>query len=109
MEHQVPALLTPRMTLAERYTEGMNLSRKAEYDRAHQLLAECVAADPANFDFVDSMLLNLARKVRKWGSGTPTDKCREALAKNVAEEDWIQVFQLGPQCLAANPWHPPTL
>ena len=103
------AVLTPRMTLADRYTEGMNLSRKAEYDRAHQLLAECVAVDPANFDFVDGMLLNLARKVRQRGSGTSPPESREALAKFVAAENWDEVFRIGPQCLAANPWHAPTL
>lgn len=96
--------------LADRYTEGMNLARKAEYDRAHQLLAECVIADPANYDFVDGFLLNLARKIRQTGAVAVADEgLRAVISQAVDEGDWAEVLRLGPQCLSFNPWHIPTL
>src|SRR6185436_18113340 len=98
------------MTLADRYTEGMNLARKAEYDRAHQLLAECVIADPANYDYVDGLLLNLARRVRQRGAAAgPSEELRAAVLRAVEQEDWEAIFRLGPESLASNPWHAPTL
>jgi tetratricopeptide (TPR) repeat protein len=101
--------------LADRYTEGMNLARKAEYDRAHQLLAECVIADPANYDYVDGLLLNLARKFRQPGavSGADVprrnDELRLAISQALKSGDWAEVRRLGPRSLFFNPWQVPTL
>ena len=96
--------------LADRYTKGMNLAKKAEYDRAHQLLAECVIADPANYDYVDGLLLNLARRVRQNGAAAgPGDGLRGAISQAVDVEDWAEVVRLGTQSLSLNPWHVPTL
>lgn len=96
--------------LADRYLEGMNLARKAEFDRAHQLLAACVIADPANFDYVDGCLLNLARKVRQRGTVQELDEDRQAaVAQAVEQKDWGKVLRVGLQVLSLNPWHSPTL
>ena len=96
--------------LADRYTEGMNLARKAEYDRAHRLLADCVAANPANYDFVDGMLLNLVRKFRLSGTATPPPEAlQSAFSQAKTRGEWKEALRLGPQCLATNPWHKPTL
>jgi tetratricopeptide (TPR) repeat protein len=95
---------------ADRYHEGMNLARKGDYDRAHQVLAECVTADPANYDYVDGLLLNLVRKLRLNGAATePDGKLQSALADALEKEDWKAALRLGPQCLACNPWHKPSL
>lgn len=95
---------------ADRYLEGMQLARKGEYDRAHQVLAECVAADPANYDYVDGLLLNLVRKFRMHGAtAEPDARLRSALLDAVEDEDWKEVLRLGPQLLGCNPWHKPTL
>jgi tetratricopeptide (TPR) repeat protein len=110
MEGTIPDKRCMTTALADRYTEGMELARKAEYDRAHRLLAECVIADPANYDFVDGLLLNLARKVRQRGaSARPDGELRTAIAQAVEERDWAEVFRMGPQSLSFNPWHAPTL
>jgi tetratricopeptide (TPR) repeat protein len=95
--------------LADRYLEGKNLAKKAEFDRAHELLAGCVAADPANDDFVDAMLLNLARKARQRGASVPDERQAAAIARSVEAGNWDEVFRLGPQSLSLNPWHVPTL
>src|SRR6478735_10607405 len=87
--------------LADRYIEGMDLARKGEYDRAHRLLAECVIADPANYDYVDGLLLNLVRKMRLHGTPSEADaKLRSAILDAVEDKDWKEVLRLGPQSLA---------
>ena len=109
--------IAPRMSialsstaLADRYTLGMALARKAEHDRAHQLLAECVVADPANIEFVEGLLQNLARKARQAGGvAVPNEDLQANLSRAAAEQDWQEVLRLGPQCLFANPWHEATL
>ena len=96
--------------IADRFAEGMSLARKADYDRAHRLLAECVIADPANYDYVDGLLLNLVRKMRLHGTPSePVAKLRSAMLDAVEDKDWKEVLRLGPQSLAYNPWHKPTL
>lgn len=96
--------------IADRFSEGMNLARKGEYDRAHRLLAECVIADPASFDYVDGLLLNLVRKLRLSSAPTePDEELRVALSQAVQGKRWKEVLRLGPQSLAFNPWHKPTL
>ncbi len=96
--------------LADRYTQGMDLARKAEYDRAHLLLAECVMTDPSSYEYLDGFLLNLARKVRQHGTAAgPDDGLQGAIAQAVDDVDWKEVLRLGIQSLPHNPWHVPTL
>jgi tetratricopeptide (TPR) repeat protein len=96
--------------IADRFAEGMSLSRKAEYDRAHRLFAECVIADPANYDYVDGLFLNLVRKFRLNGATKePDETLRSAMLDALEDKDWKEVLRLGPASLAFNPWHKPTL
>lgn len=96
--------------LIDRFSEGMTLARKAEHDRAHELLAECVIADPGNIDFVDGMLQNLARKIRLSSDEPEPDEAgRAAFSQAVVREDWKQILRLGPHALFANPWEVATL
>jgi tetratricopeptide (TPR) repeat protein len=110
MQGTIPDRRRMTTALADCYIEGMDFARKAEYDRAHKLLAECVVADPANYDYVDGLLLNLARKVRQRGvSAGPDEELRAAIAQAVVKRDWAEVFRTGPKSLSFNPWHAPTL
>ncbi|MFN0022235.1 MAG: tetratricopeptide repeat protein [Pirellulaceae bacterium] len=96
--------------IADRFAEGMSLARQADYDRAHRLFTECVIADPANYDFVDGLLLNLVRKMRLNGTPSePDEALRSAMLDALEHQDWKEVLRLGPQSLGFNPWHKPTL
>ena len=49
-------------SLVEQYQEGRYLSHIDEYDAANVILAGCVVARPDDWDFVDGLLVNLARR-----------------------------------------------
>lgn len=93
--------LRPR-TLQDRFTEGIRQAASDQFDRAHALLAECVVADPGNLEYVDAFLRNLSRRARAGGatSEPPSD---------LTDKKSADVLRLGPERLALDPWHIPTL
>src|SRR5262245_40905220 len=69
-------LITPdlRRRLQQRYEEALALAAapRPDFRRVHELLAECVQADPGNTLYLDALLANLRRKgtvrggLRQW-------------------------------------------
>ena len=103
-------MVTMPRTLAELHEEAVRLGSQGEYDRANELLTECVIADPANHDFVDGLLLNLARKFRlSRGTVTEDAELRSTFSRAVGGQDWVKALTIGPRLLALNPWDVPTL
>lgn len=97
-------------SITERFQAAASLAASGDFEQAHSLFLECVAADPGNVDFVDGLLGNLARKF-----GSPKNvpllngELSPALQRAVADRNWAEVLRIGPRQLAANPWHVPTL
>lgn len=91
---------------AEQFEEGLNCAAKGEHDQATSLLADCVAAEPANLDFVAAFLQN----VRQRQPATPcASKPDDRLARAVVNQEWTEVTRIGPPLLVREPKNLPTL
>jgi len=90
----------------ERFEEALELVRRGQHGRAANLLAECVAAEPDNADFVQAFLDHLAHKpvTGENGQAAESDLPPE-LKQAQAESNWPQVQRLAPRFLAAHPDH----
>jgi tetratricopeptide (TPR) repeat protein len=84
---------------------------KPDRDYAHTMFAECVLHDPANLEYVETMLDNLQRKYNnnKRGARLKGFGGRGNFKKSVASQDWPEVFRQGLDLLRTNPWDVPTL
>ncbi len=84
---------------------------KPDHDYAHTMFAECVLHDPANLEYVETMLDNLQRKYHnnKRGARLKGFGGRGSFKKVVAAQDWTEVFRQGLDLLKTNPWDVTTL
>ncbi len=101
-----------RRRLDEAHREAVKLLSLVEcdFDRAIQLLLECVQADPGNLTYVDTFLDCLARKHRESKGSMSSERDADAeLSRAAGSQDWSAVLQRGPELLSSNPWHVPTL
>ncbi|MHC4399816.1 MAG: tetratricopeptide repeat protein [Planctomycetota bacterium] len=111
-EGQIPP--GKRKRLQQMFEHGnVQLSRE-EHDYASDLFAQCVAGDPANRIYLDSLLNCLKRKYNnnKKGSKMATFKlpgARSGAKKAKAQEDWPGVIKAGVEALKLNPWDVTTL
>jgi tetratricopeptide (TPR) repeat protein len=82
---------------------------KYDYDYAHTMLSQCVAADPGNLVYVEAMLENLHKKYNNNKRGGGSGGNRSAFKKATSKKEWVEVLKLGPALLGANPWDVATL
>jgi tetratricopeptide (TPR) repeat protein len=102
-----------RKRLQRCFERGKEVIRheKPDHDYAHTMFSECVLHDPANLEYVETMLDNLQRKYKnnKRGARLKGFGGRGQFKKAVAAEDWPEVFRQGLELLKTNPWDVPTL
>ena len=95
---------------SERFQEAASLAASGDHEQAQAVFLECVLADPGNIDFVDGLLVNLARKFGSPKSvPSQNGNLSAALQRAVMERNWAEVLRAGPHQLTDNPWHVPTL
>src|SRR5262245_34359822 len=105
-------LITPdlRRRLQQRYEQAQRLAARPRPDvrRVHDLLAECVRADPGNILYLEALLANLRRRdvtggeswwQKWWSSGKTTGKGNSASAANTE----YSVLQTAPDVLWQQP------
>lgn len=96
--------------LEERFQEGVLLASGGEFERAADLFAECLAAEPGYLPYVEAFLANLSRRPSLPGSARPAEQAPDLpLNKALAEGNWAEVLRLGPRQLLAQGRHLPTL
>jgi tetratricopeptide (TPR) repeat protein len=100
-----------RRRLQEMYDRGRKLSAERSFDYAHEMFAQCVAQEPGNLPYVETMLANLAAKVgdKKKAARLPTPANCRSLKKAIGRKDWKEALRLGIEDLKTNPRHVPTL
>lgn len=78
------------------------------HQRIHELLAQCVAADPGNTIFIEALLANLRQRDPRlswralfagWFSSDPAAKVQDAAQRG----QWSEVLRGGPAALWKNP------
>jgi tetratricopeptide (TPR) repeat protein len=105
--------LTPikRKRLENCFQHATKIMQKGEYDfdYAHGLLAQCVAGDPSNQEYITPFLENLYkkynnnRKGNKLGALTAVGT-RGAMKKATAQKQWEAVVKSAVDLLKLNPW-----
>lgn len=95
------------------YEHAMKLTQqkggKYDYDYAHDMLAQCVRADPGNMVYVEALLENLHKKHKNNKRGGGGGGARGPFKKAVKEQHWEEILKLGPDLLKSNPWDKHTL
>jgi tetratricopeptide (TPR) repeat protein len=96
--------------LTARYEAALDLSSAGEHENAGEILAECVAADPADFEFVEAFLRCLERKLGEDSLAAVAEQALpDALQLAVDARQWGEVRRLAPPFLLLHPGHVPTL
>lgn len=96
-----------RKRLQQCFEKANDLARKAQpdFDYAHDMYGQCVANDPGNLVYAESMLSNLQKKFNNNKKGSRFNfGGRKAFKQAVADEDWPALFREGLEILKANPW-----
>lgn len=111
-----PAPLAPavRQRLQKMFEHAKRCVEKNDFDYAHQLFTQCVAEDPANLVFAQSMIGNLHKKYdnNKRGAklaGLKIKSQRSAMSKAAGKGEWTAALTAGCAALALNPWDIATL
>src|SRR5262245_10707917 len=91
-------LITPdlRRRLQQRYEEAQRLAarHRPDFRRIHELLAECIRADPGNILYLDALFANLRRREvtqgeswwwQKWWSSGKTTRTRNSASTATTE------------------------
>lgn len=108
----VPRPISPtlRSRLQKCHGFGQQKQKEGAFDAAHAMFGQCVAADPANLVYVESMLNNLFTRYRSAKRNKLKVRSNRApFKKALAEKDWIAVLKQGPEFLEENPWDVVTL
>jgi Flp pilus assembly protein TadD len=105
-------LMTPdlRRRLQQRYDEASRLAAlpRPDFARIHDLLAECLRADPDNILYLDALLANLRRREAQrakswWRKWLPRSRLLVRPAKNAAQSTQYSVLSTAPEQLWQNP------
>lgn len=90
------------------YQRGLRLtSHEKNYDYAHVMFSQCVAHDPSNLVYAESLLKNLREKFsdrKKRKSAFSLGGVSRTLKKAQQRQEWPEVLLAGIELLAANPW-----
>jgi tetratricopeptide (TPR) repeat protein len=104
-----PARMTPevRRRLQESLEQARQLAARmpCDYGRVHELLAECLQADPGNTIYIDALLENLRRKFgsRRGASWLARLFGNRDFSRAVQAKDVRAILRLGPAQLARDP------
>jgi len=107
----VPPAVRRRLQQCYDHAKKLMAQPKYDYDYAHTLLSECVAADPGNLVYVDTFFDNLSKKYdnNKKGARLQFFLNRGGIKKAQSAKNWLEVIKAGPEILKTNPWDVPTL
>jgi tetratricopeptide (TPR) repeat protein len=93
--------------LTARYEAALELSSAGDHSQAAEMLAECVAGDPADREFLEAFLKSLySKEVAPASSDEPLPK---ALQIAIDARQWGEVRRLAPSYLVAQPGSVPAL
>lgn len=93
--------------LTARYEAALELSSAGDHSQAAEMLAECVAGDPADREFLEAFLKSLySQEVPPSASDAPLPK---ALQIAIDARQWGEVRRLAPPYLATQPGSVPAL
>lgn len=96
--------------LTARFHTALDLMAAGQHDQASEICAECVAADPADLEFVDAFLRCLEHKV---ADTTPAeeggDGSSNGLQRARQATQWEVIRREGPAFLLSHPHDVPTL
>jgi len=103
-----------RQRLQAVFERARQSAEKADYDYAHDLLAQCLVDDPGNLIYLQHFLGNLAQKYgnHKKGvrfAGLKSKGSRMALNKAAGKGQWREAFAAACEALKPNPWETSTL
>ncbi|MEX0612139.1 MAG: tetratricopeptide repeat protein [Pirellulales bacterium] len=111
----VPAVSTAvRQRLQAVFEHALRSAEKADYDYAHDLLAQCLVDDPANLIYLQHFLGNLAQKYGNSKKGSRFASLRSkgsrmTLNKSAGKGQWREAFAAACEALKSNPWDTTTL
>jgi len=100
--------------LEQQFEHASKLASQQDYDYSTELFAHCVAGDPANVTYLQSLFDSLKKKHGNNRKGSKLAKvegakARAAAKKSLQNKDWIATIQSGLNMLKHNPWDVPTL
>ena len=103
-----------RQRLQAVFERALQSAEKADYDYAHDLLAQCLVDDPANLIYLQHFLGNLAQKFGNNKKGVrfaalKSKGSRMALNKAAGRGQWRDAFTAACDALRSNPWETSTL
>ncbi len=111
-----PPAVSPavRQRLQAVFERARQSAEKADYDYAHDLLAQCLMDDPANLIYLQHFLGNLAQKYGNNKKGArfaalKSKGSRMALNKAAGKGQWREAFDAACDALKPNPWETATL
>ena len=88
----------------------MHVARvKKDHDYAHELISQCVLADPANLEYTEGLFENLRAKFANKKPAWRGFGGHRAFKKALGHQDWIGALRLGLPLVAGNPWDVRTL
>lgn len=91
-------------TMSDRFEEGIRLAFGGGYSDALNEFAACVAADPAQFDYVDAFLAAIDARDRG-KSPAPSNSLPAKLKALVDQENWDAIVKAAPDMVAANSYN----
>lgn len=86
--------------LTARYEAALDFSSAGDHQQAGEILAECVADDPADFEFVEAFLKSLERRQGEQNTEQPLP---DALQIGIEAKQWGEVRRLAPPFLLSQP------
>ena len=95
--------------LTARYEAALDFSSAGDHERAGEMLAECVVAEPTDFEFVEAFLKSLERKLNEPPGVNDDQPLPDALQIAMAAKQWGEVRRLAPPLLLAQPRNVATL
>jgi hypothetical protein len=103
-----------RQRLQAVFERALQSAEKADYDYAHDLLAQCLVDDPGNLIYLQHFLTNLAQKYGNNKKGVrfaslKSKTSRMTLNKAAGKGQWREAFAAACEALKSNPWEISTL
>jgi tetratricopeptide (TPR) repeat protein len=90
--------------LTARYEAALDLDSAGEHENAGAIFAECVAADPADGEFVEAFLRSLERKTAAGSTPVAANAgLPDPLQRAVEARQWGEVRRLAPSFLLTQP------
>src|SRR5687767_9630410 len=89
--------------LTARYEAALDSSSPGDHQHAGGIPPECVAADPADFEFVEAVLKSLERRLEEPPPGNADWVLPDALQIAIEARQWGEVRRLAPPFLLTQP------